>query len=190
MSPRNFFKFHKLGLPISVFVVSILLYFHLKGFESWSDIPWRDIRFLTEFILIVLVIPALAYVFGVYYYTCAVITVRPECFQDEAQKLEGKALKDKKLYVHSDGKVYSIKKEFLQLKIYFSRKGKHSVYLYDEKGNLYGPQEANTYEHNIAYVEFKKKNNKSESKDAGKESGQSDAPSIICNSSKQDNEKT
>ena len=157
MNLRNFFKFPQFRLAISVFVVSILLYLHLKGFESWSDIPWRDIRFLTEFILIVLVIPALAYTFGVYYYTCAVITVRPECFQDEAQEAEGEGLKDKKLYVHSDGKVYSIKKEISQLKIYFSRKGKHSVYLYDENGMVGDcPKIANIYEHNIDYVEFKK----------------------------------
>ena len=139
-------KFPQTWLAISVLVVCLSLYFHLKGFKSWSDIPWRDIRFLTEFILIALVIPALAYAFGLYYYTCTVITVRPEYFQD----------KDKKLPIHADGKAYSIKKKFPQLKIYFSRKGKHSVYLYDKKGNLYGSQEVNTYEHHIDYVEFKK----------------------------------
>ena len=160
MIQRYFYKFPQFRLFLSVFVVSILLYFHLKDFESLSDIPLHDIRFLTEFILIVLVIPALAYAFGLYYYTCAVITVKPECFQDE-----GKALKDKELYVHSDGKVYSIKKEFPQLKIYFSRKGKHSVYLYDKNVMVGdGPQEANTYEHHIAYVEFNK-NNKSDEQD-------------------------
>jgi len=150
MSLRSFFKFPQTWLAISVLVVCLSLYFHLKGFESWSDIPLRDIRFITEFIIIVLVIPALAYAFGLYYFTCAVITVKPECFQD----------KDETMSIHADGKVYSIKKKFSQLKIYFSLKGKHSVYLYDRNGNLYGPQEANTYEHHITYVEFNKKDNK------------------------------
>lgn len=150
MMRPNFFKFPQTWLAISVFGISFLFYLHLKvSGNSWC---------FTEFLLIVLIIPALVYAFGSYYYTCAVITVRPECFQDEAQELEGKALKDKELYVHSDGKVYSIRKEFPQLKIYFSRKGKHSVYLYDENGMVGdGPQKANTYEHHIDYVEFKKR---------------------------------
>lgn len=152
-SLRSFFKFPQAWLAISVLVVCLSGYFLCC-----------DIRFF-EFLVIVIVIPALAYAFGSYYYTSAVITAKPECFQDEAQKLESKALKGKELYVHSDGKVYSIKKEFPQLKIYFSRKGKHSVYLYDENGMVGdGPQKANTYEHHIAYVEFNK-NNKSDEQD-------------------------
>lgn len=181
MIQRYFYKFPQFRLFLSVFVVSILLYFHLKDFESLSDIPLHDIRFLTGFILIVLVIPALTYAFGVYYYTCAVITVRPEYFQD----------KDETLSIHADGKAYSIKKEFPQLKVYFSRKGKHSVYLYDENGMVGdGPQKANTYEHHIDYVEFKKKSNKSELTDTTKKSGQQTTPSTTSNSSKQNNEKT
>lgn len=153
MMRPNFFIFPQFWLLISVFVVSILLYFHLKGFELWSDIPWRDIRFITEFILIILVIPLLTYAFGSYYYTSVVITVKPECFQDK-----GEGLKDKALYVHSGGKVCSIKKKFPQLKIYFSHRGKHSIYLYGENGMVgNGPQKANTYEHHIDYVEFSKK---------------------------------
>ena len=156
MSP-NWLKFPQTKLAVSVFLISFLFYLHIKYFgHSW----W-----ITEFALIVLVIPALAYAFGSYYYTSAVITVRPECFQDEGKELKGKVPKDKDLHVHSDGEVYSIKKEFPQLKIYFSRKGKHSVYLYDKNVMVGdGPQEANTYEHHIAYVEFNK-NNKSDEQD-------------------------
>jgi len=135
-------------LAISVFCISFLFYLHLKvSGHSW----W-----LTEFVLIVLIIPALAYVFGLYYYTCAVITVSPECFQGEGEA------EDKELYIHADGKEYSIKKEFHQRKIYFSRKGKHSIYLYDKTNNkmVDSPQKTNTYEHYIDYVEFNKKRTK------------------------------
>ena len=142
----NFFKFPQAWLAVSVLVVCLSLY-----------LLCCDFRFF-EFLVIAIVIPILAYAFGLYYYTCAVITVRPEYFQD----------KDKTLSIHADGKAYSIKKEFPQLKIYFSRKGKHDVYLYGKDRKLVDSsqsQEANTYEHDIDYVEFKK----NESKDAGKE---------------------
>lgn len=112
----NFFKFPQFRLAISVFVVSILLYLHLKGFESWSDIPWRDIRFLTEFILIVLVIPALAYAFGSYYYTSAVITIKHD--------------KNTSYKIVTDGKEYRLGPDKTYIKIYFGRQGAHKIYLY------------------------------------------------------------
>ena len=172
----NCSKFPQFRLATSVFWILFLMYGYLK----WSINCCCDIRSITEFLLIVIVIPALAYAFGLYYYTCAVITVRPECFQ----------AKDT-LSIHADGETYSIKKKSPQIKIYFSRKGKHSVYLYDKDDMMGdGPQKANTYEHYIDYIEFKN-NNKNESKDAGKENRQSDTSSIISNSSKQaNNEKT
>lgn len=147
MMRPNFLKFPQTWLAISALVVCLSGYFLCC-----------DIRFF-EFLVVVIVIPALAYAFGLYYYTCAVITVRPECFQDEG---EGEALKDKDLYIHVDGKEYFIKKEFHQLKTYFSRKGKHSIYLYDKTNNkmVDSPQKANTYEHYIDFVEFKKKRTK------------------------------
>ncbi|MCG2757781.1 MAG: hypothetical protein L6263_05055 [Desulfobacteraceae bacterium] len=139
----NRLKFPQTWVAISVLIVCLSLYFHLKGFELWSDIPWRDIRFITEFILIVLVIPALAYVFGLYYYTCAVITVKDD--------------KNTSYSIVTDGKSYCLSAKKPHIKIYFSRKGKHSIYLYDGNDMVGdGPQKANTYEHHIDYVEFPK----------------------------------
>jgi len=164
----NWLKFPQTWLAISVFGVSFLFYLHLKvSGHSW----W-----LTEFLLIVLVIPALAYAFGLYYYTCAVITVKDD--------------KNTSYSIVTDGKSYCLSAKKPHIKIYFSRKGKHSVYLYDEKGNLGGPQEANTYEHHVAYVEFKKKSSKGELTDTTKKSGQQATPSTTSNSSEQNNEKT
>ena len=136
----DFLKFPQTWLAISVLVVCLSFYLLCCDIQRF------------EFLVIVIVIPALAYAFGSYYYTSAVITVVPEYLQD----------KDKTLYIHADGKEYSIEKEFHQLKIYFSRKGKHSIYLYDKTNNkmVDSPQKANTYEHYIDYVEFKKKRTK------------------------------
>ena len=135
----NWLKFPQTKLAVSVFLISFLFYLHLKYLgHSW----W-----VTEFALIVLVIPALTYAFGLYYYTCAVITVNH----------------DKNTYkIVADGKKYRLDPDKPQIKIYFSRKGKHSVYLYNKNVMVGdGPQKANTYEHHIAYVEFNK-NNKSD----------------------------
>lgn len=143
----NRLRFPQTWLAISVFWISFLFYLHLKV----SGYSW----YLTEFVLLVLVIPALTYAFGVYYYTCAVITVRHD--------------KKTSYKIVTDGKEYHLEPGQTHIKIYFSRKGKHSVYLYDENGIMVdSPQKANTYEHYIDYIEFKKKNNKNESKDAGK----------------------
>ena len=131
----NRLKFPQAWLAISVFWISFLFYLHLKvSGHSWC---------LTEFVLIVLVIPALAYAFGLYYYTCAVITVRHD--------------KKTSYKIFTDGKEYRLEPDQSQIKIYFSRKGKHNIYLHDEKDMMVdSPQKANTYEHHITYVEFTK----------------------------------
>lgn len=165
----NWLKFPQTKLAVSVFSISFLFYLHLKYLgHSW----W-----VTEFALIVLVIPVVAYAFGLYYYTCAVITVRHD--------------KKTSYKIVTEGKEYRLGPDQAYIKIYFSRKGNHSIYLYDNTDKMVdSPQKANTYEHHITYVEFKKKSNKSELTDTTKKGGQQATPSTTSNSSEQNNEKT
>lgn len=132
-SLRSFFKFPQAWLAVSVLVVCLSLY-----------LLCCDIRFL-DLLLIVIVIPALAYAFGVSYYTSAVITIKHD--------------NNMSYKIVTDGKEYRLEPDKTYIKIYFSQQGDHKVYLYSDNGTMKdGPQTANTYEHHIAYVEFPKEN--------------------------------
>jgi len=128
-------------LAFQVTAVLVVLYFWFDGVTSFH--PWH--------IFVAMTVWTLSYLVGSRYFPSAVITVKPKCFQGD----------NNELLLRTDGKTYSIQKESPQIKIYFSQRGNHMVYLCDKDGGTVSdPQSANTYEDSVVYVEFPKENKK------------------------------